>query len=72
MIHAAEKKRPDVVQKRKEWIKFLEETDATSLVFLDESGIGLTRHYGRSREKERVKDSVPFDLFVRRWFSVFV
>ena len=48
MIHAAEKKRPDVVQKRKEWIKFLEETDATSLVFLDESGIGLTRNYARS------------------------
>ncbi len=67
MIHAAEQKRPDVVQKREEWKKFLEETDATKLVFLDESGvnIGLTRNYGRSRGKERVKDSVPFNRPVR-------
>ena len=67
MIHAAEQNRPDVVQKREEWKKFLEETDATKLFFLDESGVnnGLTRNYGRSRGKERVKDSVPFNRPVR-------
>lgn len=67
MIHAAEQKRPDVVKKREEWKEFMKNADATKLVFLDESGvnIGLTRNYGRSRGKERVKDSVPFNRPVR-------
>ena len=37
------------------------------MVFLDESGVntGLTRNYGRSFGKERVKDSVPFNRPLR-------
>ena len=67
MIYAAEQKRPDVIRQREEWGEFIRDADAGNLVFLDESGvnIGLTRNYGRSRGKERVKDTVPFNRPVR-------
>ena len=67
MISAAEQTRPDVIEKRKEWKKFMKEANPEKLVFLDESGvnIGLTRTYGRSIGKIRVIDYVPFNRPVR-------
>ena len=43
------------------------QADIEKLVFIDESGvnIGLTRNYGRSRGKTRVKKYVPFNRPVR-------
>ena len=67
MINAAEQTRPDVIEKREEWKKFIQEANPEKLVFLDESGvnIGLTRNYGRSIGKTRVVDYVPFNRPVR-------
>lgn len=67
MIYAAEQNRPEVMKQRKEWSEFISEVDPEKLVFIDESGvnIGLTRNYGRSQGKTRVKDYVPFNRPVR-------
>ena len=62
-IHAAEQKREDVVQARKEWKEKQEKNIfmANKLVFLDESGINIdmVRRYGRAKNKERVQDYAP-------------
>lgn len=63
MVHASERERPDVVVKRKIWVEFAKQQDASRLVFLDESGINIdmSRRYGRSIGKERVVDHVPLN-----------
>jgi transposase len=63
MVHASERNRPDVIKKRDVWKEQQSAMDASSLVFLDESGVNtnLTRRYGRARGKQRVKDSVPLN-----------
>ena len=67
MIYASEQNRDEVMKQREQWYDFVAETEAEKLVFLDESGvnIGLTRNYGRSQGKERVRDYVPFNRPVR-------
>lgn len=63
MVHASEQARPDVQFKRKCWVETLTQIDADRLVFLDKSGINtdMTRHYGRSKGKQRVVDNVPLN-----------
>lgn len=62
-VHAAEQKREDVVQARKEWKEKQEKNIfmANKLVFLDESGVNIdmVRRYGRAKNKERVHDYTP-------------
>lgn len=36
-LHADERKRPDIVQQRKDWIDWMKEVDVERLVFIDES-----------------------------------
>lgn len=62
-IHASERDRPDIVEKRKEWHETDWTESATSLVFLDESGVNTdeTRHYGRAVGGERVHDATPLN-----------
>lgn len=66
-MYAAEQRREDVKQKRKEWKEFQKTVDITKLVFLDESGVNLamTRLYGRAHASERVRDAVPDVRFHR-------
>lgn len=63
MVHASERDRADVKDKRASWSKIQPTMQASSLVFLDESGVNtnLTRQYGRAKGKERVKDSAPLN-----------
>lgn len=53
----------DVREKRTEWKGFAQRADSQHLVFLDESGVNtnMTRLYGRSIGKARVKDHTPLN-----------
>ena len=61
MIHAAERDRPDVREKRAAHAARMPGLDATKVVFLDETGANtkMTRRYGRAPRGERVVDAVP-------------
>ena len=63
MVHASERDRTDVKAKRTVWSKMQRTMHANPLVFLDESGVNtnLTRRYGRTKGKVRVKDSAPLN-----------
>ena len=49
--------------KREEWSGFAKKTQASHLVFLDESGvnINMTRHYGWGKSGRRVVDHTPLN-----------
>ena len=49
--------------KREQWSGFAEKTEASHLVFLDESGvnINMTRRYGRGNGGQRVADHTPLN-----------
>ena len=49
--------------KREQWSRFAKETEASHLVFLDESGvnINMTRRYGRGKGGQRVVDHTPLN-----------
>ena len=66
-IHAAERSREDVKQKREEWKEFQRTVDPTKLIFIDESGVntGMTRLYGRAPKNQRVVDAIPDIRFTR-------
>ena len=53
--------------KRLNWVIDLLNIDSNRLVFIDETSVtcGLTRHYGRSRNGERVNDYVPDKRYER-------
>ena len=61
MIHAAEQKRPDVVQRRRWWNILLSQQPVERLVFLDETGANtkMARLYGWGPKSERVVSDVP-------------
>lgn len=62
-MHAAERDRADVVEKRKLWQDQQPLMDAGRLVFLDESGvnINMVRRYGRAVGRARVHDKAPIN-----------
>lgn len=65
-LHATERDRTDIAEKRKWWKNWQEkmwDTTMEKLVFLDESGVNtnLTRLYGRAYGKERAADAVPLN-----------
>lgn len=67
-LHPIEQKRPDVQEKRNNWVENLQpQLDINKIVFLDESSIdtGMTRLYGRAPTNERVNDYVPDVRFQR-------
>ena len=49
--------------KREQWSGFAKKTEASHLVFLDESGvnINMTRRYGRGKGGQRVVDHAPLN-----------
>jgi transposase len=61
VIHAAEQKRPDVVQRRRWWNILLSQQPVERLVFLDETGANtkMARLYGWGPKSERVVSDVP-------------
>lgn len=63
MVHASERDRADVVEKRAAWSVSQENMDRNTLIFLDESGVNIdmTRRYGRAKNKQRVVDSAPLN-----------
>ena len=60
-LRASEQDRPDVAQKRREWIADLPRLDPARLIFIDESGAktNMTRLYGRTFGGGRVVDKAP-------------
>ena len=60
-MSAAERSRPDVAERRRQWAAMLPGLDPDTLVFLDESGAqtNLARLRGRSPEGERLVAPVP-------------
>lgn len=54
---------PDVVQKRKDWVKNIQKYASDKLVFLDESGVNtdMTRIYGRAIGGARTVDNAPIN-----------
>lgn len=58
---AHEQRRTDVAQQREDWRKTLSKTDASRLVFPDETGAktNMTRTFARSKRGERAVDHVP-------------
>jgi len=61
VIHAAEQKRPDVVERRRWWNILLSRQSIERLVFLDETGAStkMARLYGWGPKSERVVSDVP-------------
>ncbi|MGB0373234.1 MAG: IS630 family transposase, partial [Opitutales bacterium] len=61
-MFAKEQKRPDVVERRKQWKEQMKDWSGPQLVFIDESGINtkMARLYGRSLGSERCVDHVPY------------
>ena len=50
-------------ERREQWSGFAKETEASHLVFLDESGVNIdmTRRYGRGKGGQRVVDHAPLN-----------
>jgi hypothetical protein len=69
-LRASKQDREDIVQNRLNLLNFQKKTDASFLVFLDESGVktNMTRLYGRSIQRARCHDSTPGG----RWKTVTV
>ena len=63
-LHAAEQERPDVAEHRRFWRVWQRYMDATSLVFIDETGAStsMVRHYGWHPRGERLVDAVSSSL----------
>ena len=61
MIYAAERKRPDVVKRRRWWNILLSRQSIDRLVFIDETGAStkMARLYGWGPKSERVVSDVP-------------
>lgn len=62
VLNAAEQERPDVQEKRREWIAGQANLDPEKLVFIDETWLktNMTRPRGRSLKGKRLVESVPF------------
>ena len=60
-LHATEKEREDVLEKRVRYWESIREINPENLLFVDESGVNLAllRLYGRSLKGERVRGSKP-------------
>lgn len=60
-LKAEEQQRKDVIQARKDWQNFQENTQAEKIVCLDESSAktNMTRLYGRTKGGKRCFDSAP-------------
>ncbi|TVQ64296.1 MAG: IS630 family transposase [Phycisphaerales bacterium] len=60
-IHAAERDRPDVAERRAEWKSEQPELDAGRLIFIDETWAktNMTRLRGRAKRGERLIDKTP-------------
>src|SRR5689334_17335873 len=60
-LHAAEQVRPDVAEHRRFWRVWQRYMDATSFVFIDETGAStsMVRHYGWHPRGERLVDAAP-------------
>jgi len=61
VVHASEQDRPDVREKRQEWLEKSHEMPANHLVFVDQTGINtrMGRDYGRAPVGERVIGAIP-------------
>lgn len=62
-MHATERDKPEVLEKRKDFRKKVSQIDPRRLKVIDESGVNtsMTRLYGRAPKGERVLGSVPHD-----------
>jgi len=62
-MHATERDKPEVLEKRKDFSKTISQIDPRRLKVIDESGVNtsMTRLYGRAPKGERVLGSVPHD-----------
>ncbi len=62
-MHATERDKPEVLEKRKDFKKRVSRIDPRRLKIIDESGVNtsMTRLYGRAPKGERVIGSVPND-----------
>ena len=62
-MHATERDKPEVLEKRKDFRKKISQIDPRRLKIIDESGVNtsMTRLYGRAPKGERVLGSVPHD-----------
>ena len=62
VLNAAEQERPDVQEKRREWIAGQANLDPEKLVFIDETWLktNMTRSRGRALKGKRLVEYVPF------------
>lgn len=60
-MHATEKERADVLEKRVKYWESIREINPKNLLFVDESGVNLAllRLYGRNLKGERVRGKKP-------------
>ena len=70
VLNAAEQERPDVNEKRREWIAGQASLDPEKLVFIDETWLktNMTRPRGSSLKGKRLGESVPFGHWIRTTF----
>ena len=60
-MHAAERDRPDVAERRWAWFEQQPDLDPTRLVFIDETGAStkMARLWGRARRGQRCRAAIP-------------